>query len=88
MYMRLRIKRLLYSERPSRNWAQVGGGKRLQAPSRLGRCRWAVGAIPQRSVYDRPVVDLLWSSPETFSELSASRPGFVTARVLPKALLA
>ena len=43
----------------------------------------AVKAISQRPVYDTPVVDLLWSSPETFAELSASRPGFVTARDAP-----
>jgi len=44
----------------------------------------AAKAIPHGRVYDRPVVDLLWSSPETFAELSASRPGFVTPLDAPK----
>ena len=50
------------------DWAAVDGAAR---------------AMPQRPVYDRPVVDLLRSGPKTFAEISASRPGFVTALDAP-----
>jgi len=50
------------------DWAAVDGAAR---------------AMPQRRVYDRPVVDLLRHGPETFAELSVSRPGFVTAPDAP-----